>query len=147
VGTPDDEPKAQVVGSSDEVADLGAFAAAILDVGPEDNERRLIPPLERIAQSLDHIWNEARDFGLLGDFARLDEASRSVHRSLVSLREHAAERGGPALFDQDVVVMTERRAPIPEGFGVPVVTRRDGVAESTVIAGLQLQSSWPHGVA
>ncbi len=91
MGTPDDELKAQVVGASDEVADLGAFAAAILDVGAEDDARRLIPLLERIAQSLDHIRSEARDFGLPGDFARLDEASRSVHRGLVTLREHAAE--------------------------------------------------------
>jgi hypothetical protein len=145
VGTPDDELTAQAVGASDEAADLGAFAAAILDVGPEDDSRRLIPLLERIARSLDHIWNEARDFGLPGDFARLDEASRSVHRSLVSLREHAAERGGPALFDQDVVVMSERRKALPEDFGVTVVTQRDGTAESTVIAGLQ--SIWPHGAA
>ena len=141
----DDELDATTsAGASDEVADVRAFAAAIPDVGAEDDPRQLIPLLERIAQSLNHIWNEARDFGLPGDFARLYEASRSVHRSLISLREHALERGGPALFDRDVVVMRDRRPARPEDLGVPI-TQRDAAAEGSVTA--RLQSIWSDGAA
>jgi hypothetical protein len=129
--------------TSYEVAELGAFVTAVLDVGAEDDPRRPIPLLEHIALSLDQIWNEARDCGLPGDFGRLDKASRCLHRSLVSLREHVLERSGSALFDQDIVGMSERRNAMSGQLRDAV--QPDDLAEGTVIAGLP--SIWPDGAA
>jgi hypothetical protein len=138
----DDEVDMQPAGAvSDEVIGRETAAAAILEIGPgEDDPLRLVPLLELIAQLLDHLWTEARDCGLPGDFARLDEVSRSVHCSFVVLREHAVERGGAALFDQDIVVMRDRRKTTPENLSVAAV-QRDGAPNAAPIAGLQ--SSWP----